>query len=273
MTPLLTPLTIFKTRSMIERADVTNRCGRGALLYFSEDGTQARVVPLFCKQWSCPNCGPILQARWKNRIADAKPERFLTLTCDPKLHTTYHAAYLAIKKAFRGLVVYLRKRGHTFEYAAIWEAQESGWPHLHVAQKGDFLPHGLIKKFWIDHHIGQIVDIKKVYSEGGVANYLAKYLTDAAGRSHFLPKGSRLITTSRGFFPDDPEPQLDLTSADAKPIYIPTRACDILSILFNDFGFVVIDNPETGDTCMARLDGPLTDQQRAALLRKLKSGP
>jgi len=148
---------------------------------------------------------------WARRAATAGAERFLTLTVKPDWHVSPRAAYEALKTEFSKFVTWWRKTGgsktkprpRVFEYMAIWEIQpQTGYPHLHILQKGDFCPESLIRRWMRNAKIGENVGqkIKKITSGEGAARYVVKYSGKAAGDMKRLLGRNRLIQASRHFF-------------------------------------------------------------------------
>ncbi len=201
------------SRDLPESADQRLRsvrnCGRGTILVFSAPACRVLAFPARCKSWRCPTCRPYLINKWSSAIANAKPDRFVTLTCDPKIHATPAAAYNSMRRAFPKLVAALRRAGLVVEYCAAWELTKAGWPHLHVAQKGDYIPHAMLKKLWQKLRVGSIVDLRAITDHRGAARYIAKYMTKSDRSSEAGCRLHRHFQHSRHFF-DDHGPQIDL---------------------------------------------------------------
>jgi hypothetical protein len=170
---------------------------------------------------------------WANRLASARPERFITLTCDTKRFPDPRAAYAAMKDALPKLVSVLRKLCGPLEYAAVWELHESGYPHLHLAQKGKYVPINLLKKVWNDLGIGFCCDIRNVDSHQRAARYVAKYMTKTVSDGKKALGITKVIQVSRHFF--------DKTGREATPhlphvataVYIRKHPSDILFYLID----------------------------------------
>jgi len=90
-----------------------HQCGRGAVLVAAADWSEVLIVPMKCKNWRCPYCGPRLRNSWAWKIAQANPERLITLTADPALHESPRAAYETMRAALPKLIRTLRKIGIT----------------------------------------------------------------------------------------------------------------------------------------------------------------
>jgi len=200
-------------------------CGIGSAVGVNPRTGQIAVVPLCCKSWACSRCAPRLARLWGRRIAEAKPNRLVTITCDPRLFDSPIDAYTAMKDAWYKFVTTWRKgrrmanakkdRPHTLEYCAVWEVQpQTGYPHIHALIRGDYIPQAWIKAFFQRARIGSIVDIRKVADTEGAARYVVKYTGKAAPVTKQLIQRQRLLMISRNFLPPPtPAPdELDLGS-------------------------------------------------------------
>jgi hypothetical protein len=226
-------------------------CGKGAIIGRSPDGSQVVVVPLCCKSWSCPDCAPRLAKAWAARAAQAKPERFITLTADPALFESPFAAYERMKKAWSSLVRQWRqawkakpgkpgKPAKVLEYLAIWELQQNGYPHLHIMQRGDYIPHQWLKNTWKKLGCGSIVDIKRITDAKMAAAYVVKYTGKETARTKALIGHRRLILASRGFFKAPVVTHEDDRFADWLWTYVRTSAVAAFDLLQRRLGFVPI---------------------------------
>jgi len=187
-------------RSAVEKSHATDYCGKGSIVIAVTSTQRIVVVPIKCKSWRCPTCGPILAKFWANRLSGAKPQRFITLTGDPKLWTTPQAMYEAMKEALPKFVRMLRLKGVKFEYAAVWELHKSGFPHLHLLQKGSYIPQHLMKSLWLSLGIGAHVHIEPVDDARRAAFYVAKYMSKAVGSLHAGVRVTKVLQISRNFF-------------------------------------------------------------------------
>lgn len=189
-------------------------CGKGALLGQHPETGRLALIPMCCKRWTCPACARRLSRMWAKRAVQAKPERFLTITVDPALHESPLAAYDALKAAFQKMVLLWRKPKikdgkilrpeKVFEYMAMWEVQPgTGMPHLHVLQKGDYLPHKWVSAFMQRAKIGTVADIRRIDNAEKAAAYVVKYTQKAGPSIKDLIGRNRLIMCSQKFFAKD----------------------------------------------------------------------
>ena len=216
-----------------------DQCGRGSILGQHPGTGHAVVIPMCCKKWTCPACAKRLARSWARKVTEAKPERFITLTVNPAWVETPQGGYEALKKAFTKLVATWRKKNKTFEYWAIWELQENGFPHLHVLQKGDYIPQPWIAQFLKYEKVGLVQDIRQIHGAGGAAAYVVKYTGKAAGTVHRFLGSNRLITYSHHFFPD-----IDVTAPLPKYdgyqwTYLQVAAATVLLDLVRIFGYII----------------------------------
>lgn len=161
---------------------LTRRCQNGwALKHYFVNCTTHRPVPARCKSWQCSYCAP-LNAFKVGLIAETgKPERFITLTRAP-------GEKGALTIAFAHTVQALRRKGFAFEYMAVPELHKNGLPHLHILQRGDFIPQSVISDVWEVatrnwfHGQGSFIcDIRKVEKSEDAISYVTKYLTKGVG--------------------------------------------------------------------------------------------
>jgi hypothetical protein len=110
-----------------------------------------------------------------------------------------------MKDALPKLINALRKMDFKVEYCAVWEITREGWPHVHIAQKGTYIPQPVIRKIWTDLRVGSVVDIRAIHTVAGAAKYVAKYMAKTAEAGDVVPDRHRFIQYSRIFFPKVPD--------------------------------------------------------------------
>ena len=184
----------------LEKARSLDLCGKGSLIIPITSQQRITVVPMKCKSWRCPTCGPMLARFWANRIVGARPKRFLTLTADPKIHVTPQSMYVAMKAAIPRLIRLLRLRRIRIQYVLVWELHKNGFPHCHLLQKGDYIPKELLKSLWLHLGMGCQTDIRVVREVKEAAFYVAKYVTKAVAALATDVHITRTIQASTGFF-------------------------------------------------------------------------
>lgn len=172
--------------SFLELPRAANCGSRSVVGRFQEYTT---VYPLWCNSWQCTRCAARLTTLWSIRVADAKPERMVTLT---QIGDTRED----IRRSLQLLIRKLRRDGVDFQYWGVVELHRSLKPHMHLLQRGAFIP-----KWKLQHYAHQVgmgwTDVRKLSSGWSAARYCAKHL----GHSHGRRWNGRLIRYSRGFFP------------------------------------------------------------------------
>ena len=142
------------------------------------------ATALKCKSWHCDECGPERQRQLQNRCIRAKPQRFITITCRRSEAATPAEAAKKLADAWRTVVRKWRRLAphHRCEYICIFEAHQSGWPHLHILWKGHW-----IEWKWLSDLMGTLlnsphVDIRRIDNTKQCAAYVAKYLSKSPQR-------------------------------------------------------------------------------------------
>jgi hypothetical protein len=125
----------------------------------------------------------------------------LTLTVDPKLWKNPREAFDGTRRQVSVLLSSLRKRFGPIEYLRVTEVTVAGWPHYHMLLRSGFLPHAVIKSQWQQLTGASIVDVRQVLPKWNAYTYLLKYLC----KLHNLGWTERHVSTSRDFFPPEPE--------------------------------------------------------------------
>lgn len=145
-----------------------------------------------CDRWTCPKCGRAKVHRLARLVAAADPERFVTLSrAGEDLRNVYRAS--------QTLSQALRRRGYTWEYLQVPERHQNGSWHLHVIQRGDFIPQKVLSERAESAGMGSVVDIRRIREPDQAAKYLVKYLTKSAGDPEL--RNANRYRASRGFFP------------------------------------------------------------------------
>lgn len=230
----------------VEKAHATDYCGKGAIIISTPNSGNIAVVPITCKSWRCPKCGPKLARLWANRIAGAKPERFITLTGDPKLHATPQAMYVAMKAALPLFVRAIRKEGIKFEYVGVWEEHESGFPHIHLCQKGNYVPAAFMSALWADLGIGSHVHIRHVDDSRLAAFYAAKYMSKAVASLKGQLHITRTMQVSRNFFERSLFPQHIKRQGVCATIRTRRHVASVVEDLVKYHRFMIAEPPQGG---------------------------
>lgn len=132
---------------------------------------------------------------WSIRVAKANPQRLVTFT---RIGDTRDD----IRKGLQFMLREIRRAGYAFEYWGVIELHKNLKPHMHVVQKGRFLPQPLLSAICIQLGWG-FSDIRAVTQGWSATRYCAKHLCHSHGRRW----DGRLIRYSRGFFPETKQQQ------------------------------------------------------------------
>jgi len=143
-----------------------------------------KAVRLRCRSWSCPVCNTRRRKRLMHEAAKGRPNKLLTITAAPGQFNTKHEAARALSLGWRRCRQQLKRHhGHLqIEAMAIFEEHKSGWPHLHILVRSNFIPQKWLSKYFGDRIGSPVVDIRKIRSSKMAINYVAKYIGKAPGR-------------------------------------------------------------------------------------------
>jgi len=175
------------------------KCGTGSILGVRKDSETAVIIPTTCKSWHCPKCKIPKALRVIERICSGNPERMITLTCDPKTVATPSAGIDVMKKAWARLVKKIRIVFGEFQYALVWERTKRGWPHLHAACRGTYIPQAWLRHWWLIYSGALITHIEKINDERHASRYLGKYFTKDQGPILALLGHRKLIQFSKAW--------------------------------------------------------------------------
>ena len=137
-----------------------------------------KVIPLYCKCWSCEECRPRRAAQLAHDISAGDPNIFVTLTSRNPGYGSPGAAACALVEAWRVYrAQYLKANGlHSLPFEAVLEATKRGWPHLHIVARAKWIDARGLSRFMKAKTNSPIVKIKRVKNRRGIGRYLAKYL-------------------------------------------------------------------------------------------------
>ncbi len=152
-------------------------CGEDTLRNDSTAGVC--TATMLCNAWSCETCRPRRRARLMAEAASGEPKRFITLTISPRVGSSPEERRAIMGKALSRLAQKLRRRWgrKSFEYFVVCEAHESGEPHLHICQRGRYIPQPVLSKLWQALTGGRVVHIRKVDNTDAAVKYVAKYVS------------------------------------------------------------------------------------------------
>jgi len=154
-------------------------CREWSLVKQYEATRQAR--PLKCRSWSCAYCRPERKRQLMARAASGNPNRFLTLTINPRVGNDPDDRLKLLSHAWKVIVKRLRREhgSKAIQYLAVVEQTKLGEPHLHILLRSPFLPQKVLSSAMQDLIGAPIVDIRKIRNQREVVRYVAKYITKA----------------------------------------------------------------------------------------------
>ncbi len=144
-----------------------------------------------CGRWSCSVCGASKRWRLAKLAVVARPERWVTLS---KSGNTPKEAYRRLTTLSQSI----RRSGKAWEYLAAPERHRNGSWHLHLLQRGDYIPQGELSSRAESAGMGKVTWIQRVKGPDHVAAYLVKYMSKS---DPDMPSGTRRFSTSRKFWP------------------------------------------------------------------------
>ncbi len=172
-------------------------------MQFNPATRKFRYIPATCGRLACPDCGPRAQARYMAQVVAGTPERHVVLTFPRDLTRSLDENVRRGNDAFTDLVRWIRRLWPGFEYMKSWELHKSGMPHIHVACRGDYIPHRMLKAKWHSLTGATIVWITAFPSAPAAAREMAKYLTKSAAALRAAGSKRFPITHSKHWLPDD----------------------------------------------------------------------
>lgn len=151
-------------------------CGNMTLI--SERAEGVKAVRLRCQSWTCNYCAPRRRKRLMKEAGLGLPNKLLTITANPAEFETPDQAAQALSLAWRRCRDTLKRfHGHkAVECMMIFEKHKSGWPHLHILLRSNFIPQRWISAYFARRLNSPIVDIRAIKTKRQAINYVAKYI-------------------------------------------------------------------------------------------------
>lgn len=235
-------------------------CGKGSIVGSSTDRAHVLIIPMTCKSWDCPRCGPRKRALWIDRFQTAKPEREITLTCPSTRFPDPFTAAVKMKRAWTKLVKQIRSTFGPFEYGLVFELTKRGTPHMHILCRGSYISKSWLSTHWNALGIGYITYIQKVKNSRESAAHLCKYLGKQMGQTARELAPLRIIQTSSGFLLHPPQPPVQELYPDFIWTWTREHPTDILeSFLASDRYQDVIHNDDGSFEVFLDADPPPPD--------------
>jgi hypothetical protein len=136
------------------------------------------AIPLYCRSWACETCRPRRQQQLMALARSGNPQRFITLTVSRAIAGTAGERAKKLADAWRKVAKRVARTfpGPKMQYLAVFEATKLGSPHLHILQRGPFIPQRWLSAQMAELLKSRIVDIRRVNSASQAARYVAKYI-------------------------------------------------------------------------------------------------
>lgn len=188
-------------------------CGENCIVKTQAHVRTARK--LTCRAWTCPDCYPDRKRGLIKQAHSGNPNTFITLTLRRGVEATPEQAALTLSRAWR--LVRLRalreakrdidknptpagfppkdgwKRDNKgrvprqvrlcqdgLPFLAVVEAHESGWPHLHILCRSEWIAKEWLSGQMNELHASHAQKIERIYERSRVGAYVAKYCGKAA---------------------------------------------------------------------------------------------
>ncbi len=180
-----------------------SKCATGVILLLDLKNLELVVVPSLCHRWDCPVCGPIRMRKAKAMAIAGNPERILTLTTRPKDGWTTEASVRWFRRRWQRLLAWLRKNFKGFEYMAFVELHKSGWPHMHILTRGEYVPQRMLAEKWLKLTGSYMVSIQAMRRGWKGVHECTKYCLKTARQLHDQAPTLPVYTKSKKWLPDD----------------------------------------------------------------------
>lgn len=137
-----------------------------------------KAIKITCRSWNCQTCAVDRKRRLIGEAKEGQPQRLITLTVNPHWFSDPLERAQKLVAAWRLIRRRFLKMRPTAEceFLAVFERTKLGEPHLHIVQRGAFIP-----QKWLSNQLKEliganIVDIRYIRSQKIVALYIAKYI-------------------------------------------------------------------------------------------------
>jgi len=148
-------------------------------LLHRQAGPNREAKLLRCRSWNCTMCAPDRKRQLMAQCAGGDPNRFLTLTINPRTGNSPEHRLQLLAWAWRTAVKRIRReKGHdSLEYFAIVEETKAGEPHLHILLRSPFISQSYLSNVMTELIDSPIVDIRSIKGTRQIVNYVAKYVS------------------------------------------------------------------------------------------------
>ena len=209
-------------------------CGQRTLIVHQPDHVSGS--PLRCRSWGCEYCFQHRLRALRTLAASGEPDKFLTLTLRRDSHDTPDDAAVAMSRALRSLLQWVRRHYHVkhIAYLAVFEAHKSGWPHLHVLLRMPYVPQAELSAEWERLTGSPVVYITAIRSRRGASVYIAKYVSKGPGKW----EGVKRYWRSQSYALDSDDGQQHLPVAD-RSYYVSAHSIDVAADRYILAGWLV----------------------------------
>lgn len=226
-------------------------CGKGFVFLHDDDSGEVKRILLRCHRWSCSICGPRKEIFVRHLALSGRPERLITLTLRYDKNFTLHENLARISTYRRLFFRAARKDFRVFEYFWVVELQKNGTPHIHILQRGDYIPKRWIKAHWKAISGSFVTDVRRLDSYAGGAHEISKYLLKSAAQLNQVAPRLRLYSHSKDWVIDE-----DVASAPPAHSYtflfFGRMAHSAFVAKWESYGGQVIPDPGNPDACIIR---------------------
>jgi len=155
------------------------------------------VIANVCGRWGSPICGRKKVQHYARMVADAEPNKLITLTCNPSRYKTPREAYDETRRKIPALSARIRRLYGEFEFFRILEITKKGWPHYHLITRSEYIPQAVLSDLWRELVGAPIVDVRKMDRKTNEYWYVVKYLA----KQRYIPWTDRRASWTKKFFP------------------------------------------------------------------------
>lgn len=154
-------------------------CGQSSLVNHHDDGVVA--ISLRCRAWTCEHCREERHRQLIRLAIVGSPNRFITLTVNPRLGTGPVDRAKRLADAWRKAAKRITRLhgGIAPQYLAVFEKTKRGEPHLHILARCKYINQRWLSEVMRELTNSPIVDIRKVTEPRTAARYIAKYVGKA----------------------------------------------------------------------------------------------
>ena len=153
-------------------------CYRLPYSIVKQEGKRLTVAPVPCKSWDCDTCAPKRKKQLQFKARAGRPNRFITLTCNPSLLLSKDQQAQLLSRSWRNVRRRAKRAfpGNKIEFLAIFEQTQSGFPHLHILARSRYIPQKWLSNAMESLASAPIVDVRRVKNKRQAAKYVSKYI-------------------------------------------------------------------------------------------------